>query len=107
MSLNEMFLVASSYSKGSDEFNQVFDIAVRMFPTDTTANVNAAAMALARGDKQSAHRYLDALQDVPAAWNNLGVLYYLDGEEEKAKSFFEKAKAHGVEEAAKNSELLQ
>ncbi|MDR2937847.1 MAG: DUF3868 domain-containing protein [Prevotellaceae bacterium] len=107
LSLNEMFLVANTYKKGSDEFNQVFDVAVRMFPDDATANVNAAAIALAKGDKQAAHKFLDALQSVPAAWNNLGVLYYLDGNEAKAKEFFEKAKAQGVEEATKNSALLQ
>ena len=31
LSLQEMYLVAQTYPKGSAEFNNVFDIAVRMF----------------------------------------------------------------------------
>lgn len=31
LSLQEMFLVAQTYEKGSNEFNEVFDVAVRMF----------------------------------------------------------------------------
>ena len=54
-----MFLVAQTYEKGSDEFNEVFDVAVRMFPDDPTANINAAAIELQRGDLQQAVRYLE------------------------------------------------
>ena len=37
LSLQEMFLVAQTYEPGSPEFNEVFDIAVRLFPDDETA----------------------------------------------------------------------
>ena len=33
-----MFLVANSYDKGSDQFKEVFDIAVRLYPTDPSLN---------------------------------------------------------------------
>ncbi|MCQ4921406.1 hypothetical protein NE700_22245, partial [Phocaeicola vulgatus] len=46
LSLQEMFLVAQTYEKGCDEFNEVFDVAVRRFPDDPTANINAAAIEL-------------------------------------------------------------
>ncbi len=46
LSLNEMYQVANSYPKGSKDFVDVFDIAVRMYPTDAVANLNAAAVAL-------------------------------------------------------------
>jgi hypothetical protein len=38
-----MYLVAQTYEPGSPEFNEVFDIAVRLFPDDETANLNAAS----------------------------------------------------------------
>ena len=46
LSLNEMFLVANSYDKGSDQFKEVFDIAVRLYPTDPIAQLNTAALRL-------------------------------------------------------------
>lgn len=48
LSLNEMYLVANSYPKGGDDFIKVFDIAVRMYPDDEVANLNAAAVALSK-----------------------------------------------------------
>ncbi len=107
MSLNEMFLVANTYPKGSDDFNQVFDIAVRMFPTDVVANINAAAIVLGKGDIASAHRYLDPYQQVPQSWNNQGIMYMLEGNYTKAQDFLAKAQQQGVAEAGKNLELLK
>ena len=46
LSLNEMFMVANSYPKGSQEFIDVFETAVRMYPKDEIASINAAAAAL-------------------------------------------------------------
>lgn len=43
-----MYLVANSYPKGGDDFIKVFDIAVRMYPDDEVANLNAAAVALSK-----------------------------------------------------------
>lgn len=48
LSLNEMYQVANSYPKGSKDFVNVFDIAVRMYPTDAVANLNAGAVALSQ-----------------------------------------------------------
>ena len=46
LSLNEMFLVANTYPKGSQEFIDVFETAVRMYPDSEIANMNAATAAL-------------------------------------------------------------
>ncbi len=102
MSLNEMFLVANTYTEGSEEFNQVFDIAVRMYPGDTIANINAAAIALEKNDLKSAHKYLDSYQNTAASWNNQGVLYMLENNPAKAKEYFLKAKDKGSREAIQN-----
>lgn len=53
-----MYLVANSYPKGGDDFIKVFDIAVRMYPDDEVANLNAAAVALSKR-LPDARKYLD------------------------------------------------
>lgn len=58
LSLQEMFLVAQTYEPGSPEFNEVFDIAVRLFPDDETANLNAACTDLQKGDLVTAEKHL-------------------------------------------------
>ena len=58
LSLQEMFLVAQTYEPGSPKFNEVFDIAVRLFPDDETANLNAACTDLQKGDLTSAEKHL-------------------------------------------------
>lgn len=44
--LNEMYLIAVDYPRGSKEFNEVFEIAVAQFPDDVVTTHNAAAVAL-------------------------------------------------------------
>lgn len=107
MSLNEMFLVANTYPKGSNEFNEVFDVAVRIYPSDPIANINAGAMALEKGDLATAHRYLDKLADVPQAWNNIGVMYLMEKDYAKAEVFLNKAKSINSPEAVQNLERLK
>ncbi len=105
MSLNEMFLVANTYPKGSDECEQAFDTAVRMFPADAAANINKAAVLLERGDAAAARGFLESYASYPAAWNNLGVMYMLEGDYAQARVFFGKAAA-GTPEAVPNLDLL-
>ena len=58
LSLHEFYLAAQSLNPGTNDYNQVFDTAVRMFPDDPVANLNAANSAMQRGDLVSASRYL-------------------------------------------------
>lgn len=105
LSLEEMFRVAQSYEKGTDAFNEVFDIAVRMYPNDPTANINAAAMELQRGSLPQAARYLErADAQAAATQNNMGVLNLLQGKLDEAEAYFRKAQALGAPEAAANLE---
>lgn len=81
LSLNEMFRIAQTYEPGSPEFNEVFDIAARVFPDSDVANMNAAANALEREDTASARKYLDRVKEHDEAWwNNMGVLFRLEGD---------------------------
>ncbi len=50
--------MAQTYEPGSPEFNEVFDIAVRLFPDNETANLNAACTDLQKGDLTSAEKHL-------------------------------------------------
>ena len=107
LSLNEMFQVAQSYESGSEEFNEVFEVAVRMFPDDPTANINAAAIELQQGNWKQAEKYL--LKSDPQAGttkNNEGVLWMMQGHLDKAEALFNEAKALGSAEAAKNLEEI-
>lgn len=105
LSQEEMFRVAQSYDKGSEEFKEVFDVAVRMFPNDPIANVNAAAIELQRGDLQRAATYLErADAQASATLVNKGVLALLQGDLDKAEAYFKKVKAMDTSEAAANLE---
>lgn len=107
LSLNEMFLVANSYSKGSQEFKEVFDIAVRLYPTNPVAQLNTAALEIETGAYDAAINRLQAI-NLPEAWNNLGVAYAMKKDYQKAEDYFSKAAAAGVNIAAKNNgELTQ
>lgn len=103
LSLNEMYLVANSYPKGSDDFINVFDIAVRMYPNDEVANLNAAAVALSKKDLADARKYLDKSNKQTAEYaNNNGVYYLLSGNTAQAVSEFTKAAQNGNEDARHN-----
>ena len=63
LSLNEFHLYAQTLEPGSPEFIEVYETAVRMYPEDEIANLNAANTALARGDLVNAARYLEKAGD--------------------------------------------
>ena len=108
LSLEEMYLVAQTYEEGSEEYNEVFDIAVRMYPQDPIANINAAAMELKRGNVDQAQRYLER-SDVAsaAAQNNKGVYHMLKGNLTEAEACFNKAKELGAADVDVNLEELR
>ena len=103
LSLNEMYLVANTYPKGSDDFIKVFDIAVRMYPDDEVANLNAAAVALSKKDLPDARKYLDKSNKQTAEYaNNNGIYYLLSGNQAQAIVEFTKAAQNGNEAARHN-----
>lgn len=107
LSLNKMFRIANLYAPGSDEFNEVFDIAVRIYPDDPTANVNAANVALKRGLLDQAAGYLAKAGDTPQAVHARGVLALLRGRLDEAQPLLERARREGIEEAAANLDILR
>ena len=102
-----MYSVAQTYEPGSDAYNDVFDTAVRMFPEDETANLNAANSALQRGDTLLAGKYLAKAGDSGQATVARGILAILEGDAETAMALMRKAQAMGVEAAVSNLEQIQ
>ena len=110
LSLNEMYAVANAYEEGAQEFCDVFEIAVRMFPEDETANLNAAIAALSRKDGMLAKRYLDKIQSTIHTQqydNAMGVMYMLKGDYKKAADYLETAAAAGLSAAKANLKQMQ
>lgn len=105
LSLNEMFLVANSYPKGSPEFKEVFDIAVRLYPTDPIAQLNTAALEIETGAYDAAISRLQNI-NMPDAWNNLGVAYAMKKEYKTAMQYFTQAAQAGVQNAVQNGNEL-
>jgi len=106
LSLNEFYLVAGKYEPGTDEFTDVFQTAVRMFPNDETANLNAANAAIRRDDFGTARRYLDKAGDSAEAVYARGALAVREGDYETACRYLGKAKEMGLEQAGRTLDEL-
>lgn len=100
LSLNEFYLVAGKYEPGTDEFTDVFETAVRMFPNDEVANLNAANAAIRRDDFAAARRYLDKAGDSAEAVYARGALAVREDDIDTARRYLTKAKEMGLEKAA-------
>lgn len=109
LSLNEMYLVSETMDPSSKEYAELFATAVRLFPNDPTANLNAAAAALKLGQVAQAKAHLDkakALTNTAEYVNALGVLQLLSGDLNAAEVTLKKAASMGIEHAKHNlSEL--
>lgn len=106
LSQEEMFLVAQTYEPGSKEFNDVMEIAVRMFPENETANLNAANTRLNAGDADGAKFYLEKAGNSPEALNARGVYESLKGNDLQARHYFALAAKAGVKAAQENLDNL-
>lgn len=107
LNLNEFYLVAQQYEPGTEEFTEVFESAVRMFPNDCTANLNAANAAMRRDDLERAERYLKKAGDMPEAVYARGALAIRMKDYDTARKYLKEAKALGLEQAAVTLEELE
>lgn len=106
LSLEEMFLVAQTYEPGSAEFNEVMETAVRMYPGNATANINAACSRMEAGDYAAAERYLNKAGSSAEADHARGVLEVLKGNASAAETLLRKAAQGGAQGAQRNLDLL-
>lgn len=100
LSQNEFYLVAQEYEPGTPEFTEVFETAVRMYPDDEIANLNAANAAIRRDDFAAARRYLDKAGDSAEAVYARGVLAVREKDYQAAKEYLEQAEKMGLEQAS-------
>lgn len=107
LSLNEMFMVAQTYTPGSVEYNEVFATAARLFPEDETANLNAANIAINSRDLVSAEHFLERAGNSPQADLARGTLALLKRDYATAETLLKKAQAEGLTEATKNLEIMK
>lgn len=84
LSLQELYVAALSQEPGSDIYNEAFEIAVRMYPDDPTANLNAANSAMQRNDLRSAARYLAKAGDSQEAQYARAIYTALSGDRRAA-----------------------
>lgn len=106
LNLDEFYLAAENLEPGTEDFQEVFDVAVRMFPEDKIANLNAANVAMQRGDYRSADNFISRAGDGAEAVYARGVWYALQGDYTKAISFFETSKSLGISEAVTALEIV-
>lgn len=107
LSLQEMFAVAQTYQPGSEEFNHVFDVAVRLYPADPIANLNAANAFLERKEAAQALKFLDKAGDTPQADNARGVAMILLERYDEAERYLRRAAQAGVSEASENLKYIR
>ena len=106
LSLEEFYLASQGLDPESEMFQEIFDVAVRMYPSDEIANINAANVAMQRGDMQSAQKYINRSGSSPEAIYARGIYAALDGDYKTAVNFFQTASALGVEQAKSQLEQL-
>ena len=99
LSLQEFYTIANTYESGTPAYNEVFETAVRMYPDDETANLNAANVAMNKRDLTAARNYLEKAGTGKEAEYARGVLAALEGNYAEAQPHLQKAKEMGVTEA--------
>lgn len=106
LSLEEFYILAETYEVGSDQLDELWEVAVRMFPEDEIANFNAANSAMDKGDLERAARYLDKAGERPEVEYSRGCIKILGGDNEAALQHLERAQSRGVAEAAEAIEAV-
>ena len=100
VTLEGLYATARGLQKNSEDYYDIIDLAARLFPGSVEAAVNAAGVALLRGDMQKAAGYLQPLQKDSRANLHLGVMYLLKGDATRSEVHLRLADAQGIPEAA-------
>lgn len=106
LSLNEFYIVAQELEPGTDEFAEVFETAVRMYPEDTIANLNAANASMRRNDMVGADRYIRKAGNSPEALYARGAIAIRREDYETARIYLKQASMAGLKQAAVTLEEL-
>ncbi|MEY8685901.1 DUF3868 domain-containing protein [Bacteroides sp. AN502(2024)] len=110
LSLTEMYKVASSYGKGTPEYDKVMGVAMRCFPSSPAALNENAVNAIFHQKYTVAIELLEKAEvtaRTAVLLNTLGVAYAEAGEYGKAEETFRKASEAGSETARHNLEAVR
>lgn len=104
----ELYNLAMSYGENSTEYNRLLTKTIPFYyPKDTVAINNAAAVSIKNGDLDAARRLLEQAVPSDLLYNNMGIIYMLEGNREEALRCFDKAITSGNEQAVYNKKELQ
>ncbi|MDE6556753.1 MAG: hypothetical protein K2K55_07305 [Duncaniella sp.] len=99
LSLSEIYAYAQTLDRQSPQFREVMEVAVRMYPSDPVANLNAASTAAMFGDYPRADLYLSRAGQSPEATYIAGVVAARQGDYTAALPLLTTASEAGVAEA--------
>ena len=102
-----MFQVAQTYEPGSEKYNEVFEIAVRMYPDDPVSNLNVALTAIETKRFDAARRYLAKAAEQPEKELAEAALLMLEGKLDEAEAILTQLKGTSVAaQAEENLKLI-
>ncbi len=102
LSLNEFFQVAETYPVGSEEFNEVFETAVRIYPDDPVSNLNAAITAIGAKQFGKAKRYLAKANECPQKELAKAAIAMYEGRTDEARRLLK-----GIEQAPEVADAVK
>ena len=103
LSLNELYLLANSYTRGSREFREIFHTALNLYPNDVNSIINKASLDIEEGAIDQGIEVLLNI-DRPEAWNNIGIGYIHKNDYKNAELYLTKAANAGNTTAKANLE---
>lgn len=92
--------IAAVYPTGSDRYNEIMLKAVEIHPNDPDANLNAATIALRRGDMDAAERFLAHAGSSPEAVYTRATAAAMVRDYDRARTLFDEAATLGLDAAA-------
>lgn len=106
LSVRELWDVANTFEKGSDEYNKVMQTAVNLYPENKEAAINLANIALRQNDTLKAETLLEHAGDSAEAENARAILYMQQGKLADAEAALKRAQAKGMN-VSENMQTLQ
>jgi len=106
LSARELWDVANTFEKGSDEYNKVMQTAVNLYPENKEAAINLANIALRQNDTLKAETLLEHAGDSAEAENARAILYMQQGKLADAEAALKRAQAKGMN-VSENMQTLQ
>ena len=97
LSVREIWDVANTFEKGSDEYNRAMQTAVNLYPESSEVATTLANIALRQDDLLKAETLLSRAGDSAEAENARAILYMKQQRWEDAESALQRAAAKGMD----------